>query len=112
VHEARRPEAVDIGDHVRVEAVDERRRFGVVLRSHPRAAPFQVYADGTVGVPTHEPHRRLDRSHDRDRLLRQRAPREVAAKDDQVDVLARNVAQDSLERRSVPVDVRERGDAH
>ena len=53
----------------------------------------------------------LERTDERKRLVGERAPRQVAAEDDQVDVLALDLSEDGGERRRVSVDVGQRGDA-
>ena len=112
VHEARRPEHIDVEDDVRREAVDEGRLLRTVLRRQPDAALALVGAQHPVGVAPHEVLRQRDRMHQLERLVRQRPPRQVAAEDDRIDALAADLGQDGLERRRIAVHVGQSRDAH
>ena len=76
-----------------------------MVRLHP-LLPLglgDVLEHGAVGVAAHEA--RIQPAHELVRLLRQRAPREVAARDDQVRLLALELGEDRRERDGVAVDV-------
>jgi hypothetical protein len=62
-----------------------------------------------LGVATDEA--RVEPSHEVERFLRERPPREVAAEDDQVRLFGLDLGEHGLERGCVAVDVGERGDA-
>jgi hypothetical protein len=110
VAEADAPEAFDLEGHSLLEAAEEVAHLRGVMRLHPTLAlglgavfeqrPVRVAAD-EAGVQA---------AHEVERLRGKRAPRQIAAEDDEVRPLALELGQDGLERRHVAVYVREHGD--
>ena len=118
VAEARRPETVDVDGDGLLEAGEERQVVRAVLRRvihGPRVGCSSTVTqldECALRVAANEACRNVERAHERERLLRERAPGEVAAEDDEVGRLPLDLLEHGGERRRVPVDVRERGDAH
>jgi hypothetical protein len=111
VAEASRPETLDV-DHDRfLEVVQERERRFVVLRGHPGAAPLEVDADDSVGVPAHEARATSPRLDERERLPWQRSPGEIAAEDDEIDLRLLYLFEHRRKRQRVPVNVGESSNA-
>ena len=98
---------------------EEREVLLAMLRQHPPLAVRRrldltvvQLQERALGVAAHEPGRDRERPNERERLLRERAPREVTAEDDEVGRLPLDLLEHRGERRRVAVDVRERRDAH
>ena len=81
-----------------------------MVRLHPQIALGRglVLEQGAVGVAANEA--RIQAGGEREGLLGQRAPREIAAGDDQVRLLTLQLGENCRERNRVPVDVRENRD--
>jgi hypothetical protein len=94
VAEANGPEAVDVDDDVLLEALDECAQLAGVLLLHPARVPGVLGAldDRPIGVSSDEPGR-VDRIGEPVRLDRLRAPRQIAAEDDEVGLLALELGQ-------------------
>ena len=111
VAEPHRPKPVDLDHDLLLEAREELAHFIRVVRLHP-LLPLglgDVLEDGTVRVAAHEAG--AEATYELEGLVRQRPPREVAAEDDQVGLSLLDLGEGGLERRCVPVDIREDGDA-
>ena len=107
-----RAETVDVDRDRRLECREEDEIVGGVLRRHPRTAPFRLHPDHAIRVPAYESSWDLESSHERERLLRERSPRQIAAEDDQIGLLALDLVEDGCERGRVAVHVGKRGDPH
>jgi hypothetical protein len=105
-------EAVDLDGDGRLEAGEECEVLLRVQRGDPRPAlALGVSHDGPIRIAANEPCRDAKCSDELERLARERAPREIAAEDDQIGLGALDLCQHRLQRGRVTVDVREHGHA-
>src|SRR5262245_20249752 len=118
VAERRRAETLDLDADVLAERRDEVARRVVVALGHEALALARVIRNApeepqelALGVAAYEERTLAERQQQRDRLLGQRPPGEVAAEDDEVGLRSPDLVQNRLERRSVAVDVGQDGDA-
>jgi hypothetical protein len=111
VAEAHRAEPVDLRHLVLAEAAEEVAQLGGVPLLHPALAiRFRCsLEDGPVGVAAHEGRVR-ERRREPVRLRRLRAPRQVAAEDDEVGLLAVQFREHRGQGGRVPVHVGKDGD--
>ena len=123
VAEQGRAEPVDLDHHGLLEGglevplplVDHGGRPG---RSRPLRAALigsqcvELLDDPAIGVAAYEDRALPERAHELDRLPGQRPWHDIAADDDEIDVLALELGEDRAQRDEVAVDVGQGRDAH
>ena len=112
VSEARRAEPVDLDVTVCSKPARNARSSAVCCAAIHAPRPSSSMPTIAIRVPAHEARGDAHTAYERERLLRQRAPREVAAEDDEVGRFPLDLLEHRRERRRVAVDVRERRDAN
>ena len=119
VAEADRADPVHVDHRVEWKIREEPELLLAEPLGHPKPAPMPQLriaagpageVEDSVGIPADEP--RAERLQPLERLRRHRPGGHVPADEDQVDGLGRHLREHGLERRQVPVDVVESGDAH